>query len=91
MTPLPRRLYAIAAIILAGVIFVALNIAADLGTNTAYVGFTAGTGAGYENQDILNWSFANDTSLGTPEPSTLLMLGSGALALVGVARRKLSL
>jgi len=70
---------------------VALNIAADLGTNTAYVGFTAGTGAGYENQDILNWSFANDTSLGTPEPSTLLMLGSGALALVGVARRKLSL
>ena len=29
MTPLPRRLYAIAAIVLAAVIFVALNIAAD--------------------------------------------------------------
>jgi len=70
---------------------VPINIAADLGPNTAFVGFTAGTGSGFENHDILNWSFANDTSLATPEPSTLLMLGSGILGLVGVARRKLSL
>ena len=69
---------------------VPINIAGDLGTNTAYVGFTAGTGSGNENQDILKWSFANDTSLATPEPSTLLMLGSGVLGLLGVARRKLS-
>ncbi len=59
-----------------------LNVAADLGTNTAYVGFTGGTGSGYEQQNILNWSFANDTSLGTPEPSTWLLFGTAGIGLM---------
>jgi hypothetical protein len=63
------------------------NLAVDIsslpGTNTAFVGFTAGTGAGYENQDILNWQFANDTSLAssTPEPASFVLLASALGAL----------
>jgi len=41
-----------------------INISAALGTNTAFVGFTSGTGAGHENHDILNWQFANSAQLG---------------------------
>jgi hypothetical protein len=37
-----------------------LNLAADLGTPNAYVGFTAGTGSGYGDQRILNWQFVSD-------------------------------
>jgi uncharacterized protein (TIGR03437 family) len=36
-----------------------INLASLLGQNTAYVGFTAGTGGGWENHDIVNWTFAN--------------------------------
>jgi hypothetical protein len=55
-----------------------IDISSFLGTNDAFVGFTAGTGSGAENQDILNWQFANDTSLGasTPEPASLALFGS---------------
>ncbi len=49
----------------------AINIASILGTNTAYVGFTASTGAGWENQDIVDWTFANTSTIsGTPSGST---------------------
>ena len=34
-----------------------IDIAATLDTNAAYVGFTAGTGAAWENHDIVNWQF----------------------------------
>jgi len=37
----------------------AINLASLLGQGTAFVGFTAGTGAGWENHDIVNWTFAN--------------------------------
>jgi hypothetical protein len=40
-----------------------INIAAVLGTNTVFAGFTGATGDGYETQDILSWQFADDTSI----------------------------
>jgi hypothetical protein len=62
-----------------------------LGTNTAYVGFTGSTGAGWENEDVLNWQFADTTQLATvPEPATLGVLGLGLVGLVGARRRKVS-
>ena len=52
----------------------------------------AGTGAGWENHDILSWDFANTTELapppvsGVPEPGQgAMMLLAGAL-LAGLAR-----
>jgi hypothetical protein len=32
-----------------------INISSFLGTNNAFVGFTAGTRSGFENHDIVNW------------------------------------
>ena len=48
----------------------------NLDSGKAWVGFTSGSGAGYQNQDILNWSFT-----AVPEPATLLLLGLGRLLL----------
>lgn len=68
-----------------------LNIASYLGTNTAYVGFTGSSGAGYENEDIVSWQFANTATLppvgSVPEPSAWTMM-IGGLGLVGSASRR---
>ncbi len=67
-----------------------IDIGSYLGTDTAYVGFTGSTGAGYQNQDIVNWEFANTATLPptVPEPSTLPLFGAGliCLGILGVAR-----
>jgi hypothetical protein len=41
----------------ANIISYPIDIPALFGENSAFVGFTAGTGAGYENHYILNWQF----------------------------------
>lgn len=71
-----------------------VDIASDLTVNEAYVGFTAATGAGLQNHDILNWRLANDTSIVTdpgrlPEPASLalLVLAGGAALAAGRRRR----
>ncbi len=51
----------------------------SLNDGEAYVGFTAATGGGFENHDILSWSVTS-----VPEPGTLALVG--AMVLVGARR-----
>ena len=68
---------------------VPIDIAGALGTNQAYVGFTSGTGAGWENHDVLSWQFSNTTSLSpVPEPASVALMLAGAGALLVAARRR---
>jgi Chitobiase/beta-hexosaminidase C-terminal domain/Legume lectin domain len=46
----------------------AINIPATVGGNTAYVGFTGGTGGSSATQKILTWTFSNSASSG-PAPA----------------------
>jgi uncharacterized protein (TIGR03382 family) len=34
-----------------------IDLAATIGTDTAYVGFTAATGGGYQNHDVIDWTY----------------------------------
>ncbi len=70
-----------------------INIAALLGTNSAFVGFTSATGSGFENHDILNFALNSDISLAVPptpdlpEPMTTSLLGIGFVGLIALRRR----
>lgn len=48
------------------------------GGASTYLGFSAGTGGGYANHDILNWRVS------IPEPNTLYLIGVSWLALLSV-------
>ena len=69
-----------------------VDLQSVLGQNTAFLGFTAGTGAGYGDHDILNWQYRDafnpidPANPAVPEPSSALF----ALGLVGVALRQRS-
>jgi hypothetical protein len=43
-----------------------INIPATIGGNTAFVGFTAGTGASTATQEIITWTYSSSTPTATP-------------------------
>lgn len=64
-----------------------VNIPAAVESSTAGVGFTGATGGGSSIQDIHAWRFESDGAA-VPEPATLLLLGSGSLAVLAWRRHR---
>jgi hypothetical protein len=68
-----------------------VDLAADLGQDTAFVGFTSGTGAAYGNHDILSWEYRGafaPIGAAVPEPTSLVLLGLGAATALGGGLRR---
>jgi Legume lectin domain/Chitobiase/beta-hexosaminidase C-terminal domain len=57
-----------------------INIPSTVGGNTAYVGFTGGTGNSVANQDIITWTFSNSGT--TTPPQTPIVYATTSLAAV---------
>ncbi len=57
--------------------------ATEFGAGDVYVGFTGGTGAAFDNQDILSFSVNQ-----IPEPETHALMLAGLAAVAAIARRR---
>jgi len=65
-----------------------VNLTAVLGQNTAFLGFTAGTGSAFGNHDILQWQYVDEFApIIVPEPSSALF-AMGILGTILQYRRR---
>ena len=69
-----------------------LDIKSILGQDTAYVGFTSGTGADWNNHDVLYWTYRdyyNPITPGSavPEPSSIALLAMGIGSILAIKRK----
>jgi hypothetical protein len=74
----------------ANIINQAINIPSFTGSTSAFVGFTGATGAGFENQDILNWQLVQrfaPINSAVPEPSSWILLTT-VVGLFGFAYKR---
>jgi hypothetical protein len=73
------------------ILTVPINVAATLGQNAAFVGFTAGTGACQANHDIIQWQY-NDTfspiGATVPAPSSIVLLAIGLIGITAFQARR---
>jgi hypothetical protein len=56
-----------------------VDLAGTIGASSMYVGFGAGTGGAFGDNDVLNWTFSTTQA---PEPATIGALGLGLAALL---------
>lgn len=60
-----------------------LDLIDIMGQDTAFVGFTSGTGAAWANHDIVNWRYTRFV----PAPATGVLMASGLVVAAGRRRR----